>query len=183
MTDPDQTDGALRTPNAFDVALDGLGRVNRAIGLAGRTLAGALLGIMTVAVLTQVVARYGLNNSLSWTEEVSKTLMVWTAFLVAPWAYRERANVSIDLFTEALPPGVLRGVQIVITLLVLWILAILFVESLDFVARGMKSRAATIPAPTGLFYVIAPISFAALIAVGVENLARLSFGRPPTGPS
>lgn len=71
-----------------------LGRINEAIGAVGRNSAGALLVAMTIIIMIQIISRYIFNNSISWSEELSKSLMVWTAFLVAPWAYRHGANVS-----------------------------------------------------------------------------------------
>ncbi|MCI5044546.1 MAG: TRAP transporter small permease [Aquisalinus sp.] len=149
-----------------------LGGINKPLCLAGRNLAGLLLAAMTIIVMLQVVARYGFNNSPSWTEELSKTLMVWTAFLVAPWAYREGANVSISFFVEAIPQGIRTILQILLTLLVIWICGVFFLESLDFVLRGMQSSSPTLPVRVGVFYVIVPIAFACLILVGLENIAR-----------
>lgn len=149
-----------------------LARINETIGVSGRNIAGVFLMLMTAIVMAQVFFRYGLNNSLSWTEELSKTLMVWTAFLVAPWAYRHGANVSIDLFREAMPALVQRVLQLFLTLVILWIVAVFFRESLEFVARGMQSMSATLPVRTGLFYLIVPVSFAALFLTGCELLLR-----------
>lgn len=146
-----------------------LGGVNEAIGVGGRNIAGALLVAMTGVIVVQVVSRYVFNNSISWTEELSKSLMVWTAFLVAPWAYRHGANVSIDMFAEALPFRVRATLTLTITTLTIWILAIFFIESLPFVARGMHNRSATLPVPSGLFYLILPVSLGAMIAVGIER--------------
>ncbi|MEM9014731.1 MAG: TRAP transporter small permease [Pseudomonadota bacterium] len=151
---------------------DRLGVVNHAVGVAGRNIAGAFLVFMTVIVMAQVIFRYGLNNSLAWTEELSKTLMVWTAFLVAPWAYREKANVAIELFSDALHPRIRAAGQIIITLLIIWIVSIFLRESVDFVMRGMQSRSASLPISTGYFYLIVPVSFAALLIAAIEQFLR-----------
>ena len=49
---------------------------NHRFTLWARNLAGLMLAIMTVIILTQVFARYVLNDSLGWSEEVSKLMMV-----------------------------------------------------------------------------------------------------------
>ncbi|MEL7487742.1 MAG: TRAP transporter small permease [Pseudomonadota bacterium] len=152
--------------------LKGLGAINEPITVGARNLSGVFLVLMTGIVMIQVIARYGLNNSLSWSEELSKTLMVWSAFLVAPWAYRNSANVAIEMFSDAFPKAIARAAQLVITLLVLWITAVFFVESLAFVERGMKANAAALPVKTGVFYLVTPFSFAMLFVVGCELLCR-----------
>lgn len=152
--------------------IDALAFVNIWIGRAGRAIAGAILAAMLAVIMAQVVSRYVFNQSLTWTEELSKSLMVWTTFLVAPWALRNGAHVAIDLFQEALPGRLRFAVELAISGLVLWILAILFRESLGFVARGMTSRMATLPVTTGLVYAIIPASFAAMILAGAEVFLR-----------
>lgn len=160
--------------------IDALGAVNAAIGRVGRAVAGAILAVMLVVILAQVVSRYVFNNSLAWTEELSKSLMVWTTFLVAPWALRTGANVGIDLFAAALPSRLRYAVEVAISALVLWILFVLLRESVGFVGRGLQSRMSTLPVSTGLVYAIIPVSLGAMLLSGVEILLR-QFGELLSG--
>ena len=116
----------------MDQMIFGLGRLNHAVAVAARSVAAVLLVIMTAIVLLQVFFRYGLNNSLSWTEELAKIMMVWMAFLVAPWALRQGVNVSIDMFVDALPRRLRLAFEVILQLLILWIVGVFFLESLDF---------------------------------------------------
>lgn len=159
-------------PRLIDQLITALGRFNHVIAVAARSIAALLLVIMTVVVLMQVVFRYGLNNSLSWTEELAKILMVWMAFLVAPWALRQGVNVSIDMFVDALPRRLRLGLQCLLYLLILWIIAVFFMESLDFWQRGAAITAATMPVKMIYFYSVVPFGFAALFLVGIELTLR-----------
>lgn len=158
-----------------------LARMNGAVGTLVQRIAATLLVVMLVVVVAQVVFRYGLNSPISWAEELSKTLMVWSAFLIAPYAYREGINVSIDLFKDSWPPLLRRISELLIALLVAWIVMVLFLESLPLVVRGMKVSAASLPVPTGVFYGILPVSFAALLLAIVERLLIIltEFVEPP----
>ena len=62
-------------------ALSLLAKINEAICAAARNLAGLLLVAMLLVVVLQIVFRYVLNDSLIWSEEIAKAMMVWTAFL------------------------------------------------------------------------------------------------------
>lgn len=135
---------------------------------------------MLAIVMAQVAFRYGFNSPISWAEEVSKTLMVWAAFLVAPMAYRDGTNVSIDLFADALPPSLRRVSELVITCLVLWIVIVFLRESIPLVERGMSVSAASVPVPKGIFYAILPVSFSWLALVTIERLLGLCFGPLPS---
>lgn len=162
----------MAKPRLIDQLLLGLGSFNHMVAVAARTVAALLLVIMTAIVLLQVFFRYGLNNSLSWTEELAKIMMVWMAFLVAPWALRQGVNVSIDMFVDALPRRLRLGLEVVLQLLILWIIGVFFLESLDFWQRGAAIVAATMPVPMIYFYSVVPFGFAALFFVAIELLLR-----------
>ncbi|MDJ0751510.1 MAG: TRAP transporter small permease subunit [Woeseiaceae bacterium] len=149
-----------------------LSPVNEWVSIAARNTAGMLLIAMTAIVLVQIVFRYVLNDSLIWTEEVSKTMMVWGAFLVAPWAYRNGANVSIHMFTDELPHLLRRLLRLVLNILVIWIIVVFWSESFGMVDRGFAIRAASLPVQVGWFFIVVPLAFGAMILVGVELLLR-----------
>lgn len=131
---------------------------------------------MTTIVLIQIVFRYILNDSLIWTEEISKTMMVWGAFLVAPWAYRNGANVSIEMFTDELPLTLRRLLRLVLNMLVIWIIVVFWSESFGMVERGFSIKAASLPVPVGWFFVVVPIAFGLMLLVGIELLLRDMLG-------
>jgi len=158
--------------DATETILRLLGRINATLDRAGLAVAATFLAIMTILVLAQVVFRYGFNASLGWSEELSKTMMVWMAFLVAPAAYRRGLNVAIEIFVEAFPRRARLVANLLINTSVAWILAVFLGESLDFVARGMSATAATLPIKMGWFYTIVPVSFAAMLLVAAELLLR-----------
>lgn len=157
---------------AMDRVITGLARVNGAVSVWARNLAALLLMAMTAIVLLQVFFRYVMNDSLGWTEEVAKMMMVWSAFLVAPWAYRMGSNVAIDMFTAALPGRTRLVLETGLTLLVLWAVAMFFAESLAFWQRGLAITAATVPVRMAWVYTVVPFGFAALFLVGCELLLR-----------
>ncbi len=152
--------------------LAAVSRVNAWICTATRNAAGVLLMAMTVIVLTQIVFRYVLNDSLIWTEEVSKTMMVWAAFLVAPWAYRYGANVSIEMFADELPKKFHRLLHLLLNLLVIWIIVVFWRESFGMVERGFTIRAASLPLQVGWFFAVVPFAFAVMLLVGIELFVR-----------
>ncbi|MDP5031127.1 MAG: TRAP transporter small permease [Paraglaciecola sp.] len=148
----------------------GLGKLNFAISHVAKNIAGVLLALMLVMIIAQVVFRYGLNNSLGWTEELAKFFMVWIACLVAPWAYRENLNVSIDMFADALPKVLYQLSNIVISLLVLLVSGIFLMESLDFVQGGWQIYASSLPVKLAYFYLCTPFAFGSIGLVACEKL-------------
>jgi TRAP-type C4-dicarboxylate transport system permease small subunit len=138
---------------------------------------------MTVAVLAGVFFRYVLNNSLAWTEDSSILMMIWVAFLIAPWAYREGAHVGIELLVASLPKPAFRVIRILLNLLIFWLLYRFMLEAVIYVSRGFNMRANTIPVPIAWFRTIVPVSLGMMMLIGIELILRdvLSFGRGDDG--
>ncbi|NRG19282.1 TRAP transporter small permease [Rhizobiales bacterium] len=149
-----------------------LGRINGSIGRAGVLASACFVALMTLFVIAGVFFRYVLNNSLSWVEDVSLILMVTTAFLVAPYAYRTGGNVAIEMLVEMLPRKMLRAMRIVINILVLWIIYRYFFESLQLVQRGWAIRVNTVPIAWAWPYMAVPVAFFAMALVGLELIMR-----------
>ena len=60
-----------------------------------------LLSIMTLVMGAQIVARYLFNYSISWTEELTRYLFVWSGFLSIGFAARNSIAIRIDQFISA----------------------------------------------------------------------------------
>jgi TRAP-type C4-dicarboxylate transport system permease small subunit len=151
-----------------------LGRINRPLSLAARNLAGGLMAVMLALALAQVVSRGVFHYSLDWAEELARVALVWSVLLVAPYAYRKGAHVAIVSFAEALPPRMLAATSLLLNALVVWIVAVLFVESFAFWRRGLEISAATLDLKMAWIYSIVPAAFAMLLLVGVELIGRLA---------
>lgn len=79
----------------------------RAFGAVDRAVEGlcaAILGLITTIALYQIVSRYALNRSLSWSEEAQIFGHIWIVFLGIPIAYRRGAHLYIETFCDMLPP-------------------------------------------------------------------------------
>ena len=83
-------------------------RVHNAV----RWVASACIVVMLLAMVVQILARYGFNAPPIWTEEVARYMMVWAGLLSATMSFRNRADAV--LLDSVLPPSlewVARAVQ------------------------------------------------------------------------
>jgi len=150
-----------------------LGWINGPLSLAARNVAGGLMAVMLALALAQIVSRGVFHYSLDWAEELARVALVWSVLLVAPYAYRKGAHVAIVSFAEALPPRLLVATSLLVNVLVVWIVAVLFLESFAFWRRGLEISAATLDLKMAWIYWIVPAAFAMLLLVGVELIGRL----------
>ena len=62
--------------------------------------AGTLLVLLCFIVASQVFSRYVLGNPFIWAEELSRTLFIWTSFLGAVVALKQKRHFAIELLAN-----------------------------------------------------------------------------------
>ena len=145
--------------------------VNVSLGRVFRFLAWIIIAAMTAIVIVAVFFRYVLNDSLTWSEDVTLMLAIWMAFMVAPIAYRIGSNVALDTITRLLSPLIARIFSLAIHILILAMLVVLLDESLSMIGRS-RIRANTVPIQMKYVYGIMPFSFVCMMLAGLELALR-----------
>lgn len=77
------------------------------------TIMMIMLGVICVVMGVSVISRYVLNNALSWAEEISRYMFIWSAFLSASLCLRRRSSIKIDMLMLALGKRLQRVMVIV----------------------------------------------------------------------
>ncbi|WP_071027926.1 TRAP transporter small permease [Peptoniphilus raoultii] len=57
-----------------------------------------ILFLMTLVLGVQIVARYIFNNSLSWSEEFVRYMLIWSAFMSIPYSIKKGLSIRVDFF-------------------------------------------------------------------------------------
>ncbi len=70
-----------------------------------------LMSIMTLVIFAQVVFRYALNNSLSWSEELARFIFIWLIYLGVSYGCKQMKHLKIDaalyIFPKKLRPWIM----------------------------------------------------------------------------
>ena len=105
------------------------------------TMICAILVAMTTVVFSQVIARYVLEQSLSWSEELARFLLLWLSMLSAAYAYKIKAHFALQVVVNHFPEKLRRAVSTSIHVVVAAFFAVLLYYSIIFV-KGVAGHTA-----------------------------------------
>lgn len=100
-----------------------LARINSGALTVGLWLGALCILLMVLIIIAQVFFRYVLGNALTWPEEASRFLMLWSAGLMIGTAYRRGGFVAIEMLVVLLPRvlrHVLTLVLLALSMVILW---------------------------------------------------------------
>lgn len=101
--------------------------INKVVGI----LLALMLGVMSILIILQVISRFVINLPLTWSEELSRYLMIYIVFLGASLAMRHNKLISIELLPETLTGNKRKFVIILVMIISIIFFAILFLQGID----------------------------------------------------
>lgn len=155
-----------------------LGRLEMAFVRLNQGLIVAMMMAMAVLVFTNVVTRYLFGFSVNWSEEVSRFLMIWVAYLGAGLAMREGRHVAIEYFQGLLPARFTPYARGLVAVLVLAFLVTLAYLGLQLAQFAWRQRTPVLGLPQGMIYLAIPIG-AVLFALHFVIILRDYLGQKP----
>lgn len=95
-------------PSASSGLIHALDRVAYRLNAAAELLLWILVAAAIVVTFIQVVFRYGLESSLSWSEELARYVFVWIIFIGTSVATRRRQHIFVEVLIGLMPPALRR---------------------------------------------------------------------------
>jgi tripartite ATP-independent transporter DctM subunit len=135
-------------------------------------VAGLLIGALTVLVTYQVFARYVLNDTPPWSEELCRYLFVWVSFLGACVATRRAAHLGVDSLVVRLAPGVRAVLGHAVTALVAVFAGILVWQGAALVPAMATQRSPSMGVSLQYVFAVIPIAAAIMLGLQLKTLAR-----------
>jgi TRAP-type C4-dicarboxylate transport system permease small subunit len=134
-----------------------------------------LIALLTASVFLQVVSRFVLKYPLPWTEEVSRIAFVYSIFVGATIAVREKTHLNIDAILVVLPKGMARALTILGSLLVGVFLGFVTWEGIVLVRATGVQMTPVMQLPFRHLYLVVPASGALMLfylILGVVDYIR-----------
>ncbi|BBO86411.1 TRAP transporter small permease [Desulfosarcina ovata] len=134
---------------------------------------------MALLVATQVFFRYVLNQSLFWSEELARYLLVWLTFLGASAAYYRHAHPGVDILYRRMTPGLRKVCLVLIHLVSISLFVVMIVYGYRFAHFVQLQTTPALQLPKWIVLSIIPISGAVLLIHGITFLVdALQRSRP-----
>jgi TRAP-type C4-dicarboxylate transport system permease small subunit len=160
-----------------------------------RFLAGTSMLAIVVIMVVQVFARYVLNASLIWAEELCRYILIWQSFLLIGIAYHQGELVALELLSGKVTPAVRFLIRLLVTLPVCYFLYLMVrhgivhagrfqaqtIPAIDFIWTSLFGRPAHLP--VFWVYVSVPLGCAILlvhVVAGLLGEAVTLFGSRPS---
>ena len=146
---------SLLTPNSsfFFTALVKLS--NALDKVCGITIA-IMLAFMVIFTIAQVVCRTWFT-SLSWSEEATRFLLIWSTFLGASCVYRHNGNIAITVIQNLFSQKSQKNIRALIHGLCLILFCVLCYYGFLYCSRQVRTASA-IPIKMKYIYMCLPIS-------------------------
>jgi TRAP-type C4-dicarboxylate transport system permease small subunit len=130
------------------------------------------ISVISVLVISQVICRYVLNNPLSWSEELSRYLIIWLTFVGASLGVRRKGHIAIEVFIKLLPRTFQRVCHLMAEILVILFLAVLVWQGSKVVAVTMVFRSTALSIPQGYVFLAVPVGSAIMLYQKIIQVLR-----------
>lgn len=115
-----------------------------------------MLGAMVVVTGAQIVCRTWFT-ALSWSDEVTRYLLIWSTFLGATVVYRHNGHISVTLLQDAVSPKAAKALRVLVHVICFVLFTVLLYYSTLYCIK-LKKTATAMPIKMKYIYSCIPIS-------------------------
>jgi TRAP-type C4-dicarboxylate transport system permease small subunit len=139
------------------------------------TILVVIFALLVLDVIWQVVSRYVVGQSSSFTEEFARFALIWLAILGAAYLNGQKAHLSMDYLLRKLEPEALKKrLKIIEVLMLLFALVVMVIGGGNLVYTtfilGQESPAMGVS--LGFVYSIVPLSGILIIFYSLYNINK-----------
>ena len=128
------------------------------------------VAIAVGSAFLQVIFRYILNNSLIWSEELTRYSIIWTVFIAAPVALVRKIHINVDVIFNRLPTKIRILTECFINLGVLFFTVVLLIYGIKLTGKTLATPSPSMAIPMGYVYLSIPFGSLFLLWFALEML-------------
>lgn len=141
-----------------------------------RILIAVLMGLMVINVTWQVFSRYVLGDPSSFTDELSRYMMIWLGLAGAAYVSGKNGHLAIDIVPEKLKGKQLLYLQFFIHGSVVFFGLVIMIwggGNLVYITQILQQKSATLQIPLSWIYGIVPISGVLVVYYHLFHIVQL----------
>ncbi|MCD8351648.1 MAG: TRAP transporter small permease [Planctomycetaceae bacterium] len=140
-----------------------------------------LFAFMSILVLAQVFTRYFTNNSLTWSEELSRFTLVWLIYLASVITYAEKGHIIVDVLVMNLRGRAAKAIRLVNCMCVLVFCVCIVLGAWEFVPTTAMQRSPANGIVMANVYIAIPVSMVLMILLTVKHILEIFMPGPGGG--
>ncbi|MHA7773500.1 TRAP transporter small permease [Roseibium sp. M-1] len=113
--------------------------------------------LLAVVVFLQFFTRYVLNDSLAWTEEVARYLLILVCFLGSITATRRGTHILLEFLMRMVPPGLAKTLMVLSQTITLGFFASMTWIGIELTQKT-RQKMISLPVPKAWIYTICVIA-------------------------
>lgn len=115
-----------------------------------------MLGLMVIFTIAQVICRTWFT-SLSWSEEATRFLLIWSTFFGASCVYKHNGNIAITIVQDLFPKNMKKNLRALVHGICFILFCILCYYGFLYCSRQVRTASA-IPIKMKYIYMCLPLS-------------------------
>ena len=148
--------------------------VSRELNRLVEWVMAVLLAALTLLVGAQIAGRFLVGYSIFWSDELSRFLLIWSAFLGMSVGVRRGSHPAVDSLVRALPSAAGRAVLAVTAACAVLFYLVMAGYGAFLVERTWSQRSPSLGLRMGLPYLAVPV---AGVLMGLHTVAAGMRGR------
>lgn len=145
-----------------------LGALSERVNRVAEHLLALLVAVTVVAVTAQVIFRYGVQSSLTWSEEVARYAFIWGIFIGTSVAAHRNQHIVVDALVNAMPRALQRWLRVANLLLCTAFFALFACVSILLVQNAVPQKSSSLEISIAWVYASAVLG-AALTVLHLAN--------------
>ncbi len=140
-----------------------------------------ILGIMVLNVTWQVVSRYVFQSPSSFTDELSRYMLIWLGMLGAAYVAGKDEHLAIDILPQKLTGKPKLRLMVFIHIIVIaFVLPVMIMGggNLVYITFVLEQKSATLQVPLAYIYSIIPLSGILIVYYQLSNIKLLLTHKP-----
>lgn len=154
-------------------------KVGKWLDKLGECLCLVMLFAMVVITGAQIICRV-FFEALTWSEELSRYLLVWSSIIGAACVYRRAGHISVSIVQDLLPAKGKKIMQIIVHILCGVFFALMIYYGFIYMGKMSNQLSPAMRLPMSIMYASIPVGGILLLYQAFDAMMGLLFDKEET---